>query len=310
MNSSSGRRLGWLLGLVLAAAACGGQSSNSHSATAAPARPASSAAPSASGQVPHVLVLLEENRDFGSVIANPQAPFLNGLAQQYGLATNWYGVSHPSLPNYLALVSGSVQGVSGDVTPTAQKLPGQTFVDQLAGRGIGWKAYMEDLPHACDTTDTYSPGHYDVNHDPFVYFRTISTSNAQCDRVVPYGQLAADLAGGAAPPFIWVSPNTLHNMHDAGVKEADDWAKDLVTRVQASSWYQSGGTIVITWDEGEPSDRIPTIVVSARTPRGARLNTRGDHYGTLRALEELYGLPYLGAAADTSSGDLRPLFGG
>jgi hypothetical protein len=293
-----------LVCLALAAAACGG-ASPPPPATAATARPST-----VGGAAPHVLVLLEENKDYASVIGSRQAPFLNSLADQYGVATSWYGITHPSLPNYLALVSGSVQGVSGDVTPAHAKPPGPTFVDQLAERGIGWKAYMEDVPRPCDTTDTYSPGHYDVNHNPFVYFRSVTDSPAQCQRVVPYGQLAADLASDSAPPFLWVSPNTLHDMHDAGVGEADDWARDLVTRVQESAWYRSSAVVVITWDEGEPSERIPTIVVSAHTPRGARLATRGNHYGTLRALQETYGLPYLGASADPSSGDLRPLFGG
>jgi phosphatidylinositol-3-phosphatase len=301
-----------LLCLALIAAACGGSSQAQGASGVRPssAHASRSPAPAAQGSVPHVLVLLEENRDYESVIGNPQAPFLNGLARQYGLATDWYGITHPSLPNYLALVSGSVQGVSGDVTPSPAKLPGTTLVDQLAERGIGWKAYMEDMPRPCDTTDTYSPGNYDVNHNPFVYFRSITESAGQCQRVVPYGQLATDLASNTAPPFLWVTPNTLHNMHDTGVREADDWARDLIGRVQASQWYRAGGVVLITWDEGEPSDRIPTIVVSDRTPRAARLSTRGNHYGTLRALEETYGLSYLGAAGAPTSGDLRPLFGG
>lgn len=294
--------------LALMAASCGAPSP-APSATAAGVAPSSQPAPGRQGSAPHVLVLLEENRDYESVIGSPEAPFLNSLAGDHGLATNWYAITHPSLPNYLALVSGSVQDVSGDIAPPPERLAGRTLVDQLAERGVGWKAYMEDMPYPCDTTHTYSPGHYDVNHNPFVYFRTITGSPEQCRRIVPYGQLSADLANGTAPPFLWVSPNTLHDMHDGSIADADDWARDLVTRVQASDWYRSGGVIVITWDEGQRGNRIATIVVSTQAARGARLTARGNHYGTLRALEEVYGLPYLAAAGDPSNGDLRPLFG-
>lgn len=294
--------------LALIGASCG-TSSGSPTGTAPTAAPSSQPSPTRQGSVPHVLVLLEENRDYGSVIGNPEAPFLNSLAGEHGLATDWYAITNPSLPNYLALISGSVQGVSEDITPPAQKLTGQTLVDQLAARGIGWKAYMEDMPYPCDVTHTYSPGHYDVNHNPFVYFKTITDSPEQCHRVVPYGQLTADLAGNTAPPFLWVSPNTLHDMHDGSIGDADSWAKDLVTRVQASDWYRSGGVIVVTWDEGERGDKIATIVASTQAAKGARLSARGNHYGTLRALEEVYGLPYLAAAGDPANGNLRPLLG-
>lgn len=305
----SARLLAGLGCLALLAASCGTSSQAPPSATGAARAPSAEPVPARQGSVPHVLVLLEENHDYGSVIGSPDAPFLNGLAGDHGLATNWHAITNPSLPNYLALISGSVQGVSEDITPPAKRLAGPTLVDQLAGRDIGWKAYMEDMPSACDTTHTYSPGHYDVNHNPFVYFRTITDDPEQCQRVVPYGQLTSDLANDTAPPFLWVSPNTLHDMHDGTIGQADDWAKDLVTRVQASRWYRSGGVIVITWDEGEHGDQIPTIVVSTRAAKGARLSARGNHYGTLRALEEVYGLPYLGAAGDASNGDLRPLLG-
>jgi phosphatidylinositol-3-phosphatase len=297
--------LGWL---ALIAASCG-TPSRPPSATATTAQPSNPPAPARQGAVPHVLVLLEENHDYGSVIGSPEAPFLNSLANDHGLATNWYAITNPSLPNYLALISGSVQGVSEDITPPAQKLAGPTLVDQMAQRGIGWNAYMEDMPTPCDTTHTYSPGHYDVNHNPFVYFKTITDNPEQCQRVVPYGQLTTDLANNTAPPFLWVSPNTLHDMHDGSIRQADDWARDLITRVQASEWYRSGGVIVVTWDEGERSDKIATIVVSTQAATGARLSARGNHYGTLRALEEVYGLPYLGAAGDPSNGNLRPLIG-
>ncbi len=146
-------------------------------------------------------------------------------------------------------------------------------------------------------------------------FTSITGSPAQCARVVPHSELAGDLAGGSAPPFILVTPNLCHDGHDCGNPSADTWLRGEMRTVMGSSWYQQGGTVVITWDEGGTDNRccagaaggqIPTIVVTAAGRR--RLDTLGDHYGMLRALEEAYGVGYLGGAGNAANGDLRPLF--
>jgi phosphatidylinositol-3-phosphatase len=261
---------------------------------------------------PHVMVIVEENREYGSVIGDPSAPYINSLAAAYGVATQWYGVSHPSLPNYLALVSGSTQGVHDD--GTGYTFAGPTLVDQLSARGIGWRAYMEDMPSPCDQAP--ASGGYAKKHDPFVYFSSITRDPTKCGNVVPLGRLAAELASGTAPPFLWVTPNLCHDGHDCGTATADAWLRGEMQTVMASAWYRQGASVVVTWDEGA-SDRgccagaaggqIPTLVVS---PRGRqRLTTPGDHDGTLRGIEEAYGVGLLGAAADPRSGDLRPLLG-
>jgi phosphatidylinositol-3-phosphatase len=253
-----------------------------------------------------VLLVLEENTGYQEVIGNAQLPFVNSLAAQYGLASNWFDLSHPSLPNYLALTSGSIWDNPSDTTPQHGTYPGPSFVDQLAARGIGWKAYMEDMPRPCDLTDQFGPGHYDVNHNPFIYYTSIRRTKSQCGRVVPFGALATDLTSGRAPPLMWVSPNLVHDMHDGTAARADSWMRDLMRRVTSSRWWSEGGIVVLTWDESEPGDQIATIVVSARLHH-AILTDRGDHYGTLRGLEEIYGVPLLGGAASPSHGDLRPL---
>src|ERR687888_338563 len=163
----------------------------------------------ATGGTPHVLVIVEENNSDSAIIGNSQLPYMNSLAQNYGLATNWWGVSHPSLPNYLAMVSGSIWNDPPDTTPSDGTYSGPTFVDELASEGIGWKAYMEDMPQPCDLTDTYGPDYYDVNHNPFVYFDSIRNDPAQCNRVAPFDQFATDLSSGQAPPFMFVSPNLM-----------------------------------------------------------------------------------------------------
>jgi hypothetical protein len=244
------------------------------------------------------------------VIGDPSAPYTNSLAGSQGLATHWYGVGHPSLPNYLALVSGSTQGVHDD--GTGYSFPGPTLVDQLAARGVGWRAYMEDMPAPCDPSA--SSGGYAKKHNPFAYFRSVTGNASQCGRVVPLDRLGPDLSGGTAPPFLWVTPNLCHDGHDCSTSTADGWLRSLVQTVTGSAWYRQGASIVVTWDEGASNrgccagaagGQIPTIVV---TPRGRqRLDAPGDHDGTLRAIEEVYGVGLLGGAADPRSGDLRPL---
>ena len=160
---------------------------------------------------------------------------------------------------------------------------------------------------ACDTTDTFSPGSYDVNHNPFVYYDNVVHTPAECNNVVPYGQLATDLAAGTLPTFIWVTPNIIHDMHDGTIADGDMFIHGLIPQIQGSTWYQQGGSVILTWDEGETSDQIVAIVVStAMTGHGA-FTTPGNHYGTLRGIEEVYGLTLLGSASDPASGDLMPL---
>ncbi len=253
------------------------------------------------------MVIIEENNSFGAIIGNPQLPYINSLAGTYGLATNWWGVSHPSEPNYLAMVSGSIWDNPQDLTPQQKTYAGPTVVDELAGRGIAWKAYMEDMPRACDLTDTYSPGNYDVNHNPFMYFTSIRNNPAQCNRDVPFTQFATDLGSGQAPPFIFVAPNTNDDMHNGTYATADGWLKTQLAIVFRSRWYAQGGVVVITWDEGETGDQIATIVVAAND-HGGRLKAFGNHYGLCRAIEQVYGIGYLRNSASAASGNLSPLF--
>ena len=181
------------------------------------------------------MVIVDENHSQQQVIGNAQMPYLNSLASRYGLATRWNDLSHPSLPNYLGLISGSVQDDPHDTTPADRTYPGPTVVDQLARAGYSWKAYIEDMPQPCDLTATYSPGNYDVNHNPFAYFDSVRRDHAQCDRVVPFTQFGTDLRDNTAPDFIWVSPNLINDMHNGNYAQGDGFLRQQVSVVLASS---------------------------------------------------------------------------
>jgi hypothetical protein len=238
---------------------------------------------------PHVMVIIEENRNRDKVIGASDMPYFNSLASKYTDTTSWEGVGHPSLPNYLALISGSTQGVTEDVTGIS--FPGvPTLGSQLSEAGIPWKAYMEDMPEVA--SEVAGSGKYAKKHNPFAYFPGTNGPN-----VVPASEFVPDLAEGKLPPFVWYTPNLINDGHDGTNADVDSSLKSIVPAVQASAWYKEGGIIIITWDESntEP-DVIPTVVVSGEGS-GTSFTAKGNHYGTLAAIEDLYGLPLLGNAA-------------
>ena len=140
-----------------------------------------------------------------------------------------------------------------------------------------------------------------------MYFNSVRNNLSQCNRDVPYSQLTTDLNAGTAPSFIWVSPNTANDMHDGTPAQGDAFLQGLVTQVQASSWWTAGARIVITWDEGTQSEQVLTLVVGSAHGTAA---TGGNEYGTLRGLEETYGVGLLGQSAASNVGDILPLLTG
>ncbi|MEA2532278.1 MAG: phosphatidylinositol-3-phosphatase [Actinomycetota bacterium] len=272
---------------------------------------------------PHVMVIVMENHSYNDVIGSPAAPYINSLAAQYASLTNWVGVSHPSLPNYLALTDGETQAPGPpDCVPlwSTQAAPSCTYdsardnlAHQLTSAGVGWRAYLEGLPAACDLSSSFGPNGYDVNHNPFAYYDTVRNYAAECNSVVPYPQMATDLATNAAPPFLYVAPNVAHDMHDGTVQDGDTWLQSMLATVFASPWYAQHGTVIVTWDEGLATEGVATLIVSDAlkgSKNRGNLNTFGNHFGTLRSLEEVYGLPLLNNAANAANGDIASLLGG
>jgi hypothetical protein len=136
--------------------------------------------------------------------------------------------------------------------------------------------------------------------------------------VVPFARLAADLTADTAPAFTFVVPSMCHDGHDCSTRTADSWVAATMPVILTSAWYHAGGRIILTWDEGDGSagccrgaagGRVPTLVLSSRMPGPARSSSPVDQAGILRTIEALYGLPYLGDASCTCSGDLLALTG-
>jgi acid phosphatase len=242
------------------------------------------------------MLIVEENRNRSEVIGASNMPYLNSLAARYGNTTAWNGVAHPSLPNYLALISGSTDGVGDDGCGYSFSAP--TLGSELSAAGISWKAYLEELPSP--GSEACTAGGYAKKHNPFAYFPATNGPD-----VVPATQFWQDLSVGQLPAFIFLAPNLVNDGHDGTNQQVDSYLRNLVPPVLASRWYGEGGIIVITWDESNGEERIPTVVLSG-TSGGRVLSTPGNHYGTLATIEDLYGVPRLGNAGGAST--LAPLF--
>jgi len=251
---------------------------------------------SSTGSPAHVMVIVEENRNRSEVIGASNMPYLNSLASKYGNTTKWNGVVHQSLPNYLALISGSTQGVTDDGCEYSfAGVP--TIGSELSLAGISWKAYLEGLPEA--GSEVCTSGEYAKKHNPFAYFPETNGPN-----VVPASQFQTDESSGQLPDFIFYVPDLINDGHDGTNEQVDNYLKGLLPAVLASRWYAENGTIIITWDESEGEEVIATVVVHG-SGSGQVLTTAGNHYGTLATIEDLYSVPLLGQAAGATT--LAPL---
>ncbi|MDQ2961384.1 MAG: alkaline phosphatase family protein [Candidatus Dormibacteraeota bacterium] len=316
------RRLGALAVVVvtgLAVAACGsspGPPSTATTSTPATVPPAPGAT-STGATTPHVMVIMEENRGYAATLGSCASdPYLCSLAATYAGVTTWSGVSHPSAPNYVAFVSGATQGLTSDCTPTScGPFAAPSLGGQLSAAGVPWRAYMESMPSACSTAG--SAGDYAEKHNPFLYFTDVRSAPSCATVEQPYpgaaGMVAA-LTSPAAPDFVWISPNLVNDMHDGSVATGDAWLRTNLAPVLTSSWFTGpAATVIVTMDENDAQSspgggQVPMVVISTTAHGRGHVAANGNHYGTLRSIEEAYGLPLLGAAADPANGDLLSLF--
>ena len=293
-------RAGWLLlGLlvVLPVASCGkaASSPSASSGASSPAVVESSASPT--GQPPrlaHVFLILEENKDYAQIVGSQVAPYINGLIGRYALATDYHALFHPSLPNYIALTSGSNYGITGDVPAVGNELAVTNIADLIEASGRTWREYAESLPSAGFAVDT---AEYAVRHNPFVYYKDIA-GNAQRERthIVPLARLATDLSSAqTTPDYAFITPNVLDDMHSGTdpVAAGDRWLARTVPLILGSPAFKtSTSLLIVTWDEdlGAPGNHIPTILCGNAVKPGYRSGRRYDHYSLLHTIEAAWQL--------------------
>jgi phospholipase C len=275
--------------------------------TASAATPAT--APSgASGALQHVVVIVDENKPATNIIGNSQAPYLNALASQYARASRYSAITHPSLPNYLALTSGTTGGITSDCPPGGSCLvTTPNLADSLAKAGLSWRMYAESMPKPCDAANA---GDYAVKHNPFLYYPSVTRDAALCaQHVVPFTQFATDLAAASGlPAFSFISPNLCNDMHDCSVATGDAWLAREVPAILASpAFADQRSLLMITFDEGDSADNVVACVFAGPAAKRGFVSTRPyTHYSLLRTVENGFGLtPLTGDdAAATPMSDL------
>jgi hypothetical protein len=259
-----------------------------------------------------VAVLVLENKSYSQVIGNPQAPYLNRLARHHALETNYYAITHPSLPNYIALTGGSVAEITRDCNNC--DTPGRNVVGQLDAAGLTWKAYFEDLTSSRrpgKTTSSYNP-HY----NPFVYYESVRGKDQNRDRVVNFDVLRSDLGAGRVPDFAWIAPGVRLDGHNGSLRRADNYASSLVPEVIDA--LGPDGILFLTWDEGSFHDqagvggskgggRVALIAAGGAARRSATSGIPANHYALLRTIEAGFGLRALGRAGSPTTPLLRGL---
>ena len=253
-----------------------------------------SGAPAAVPHFSHVFTIVLENRSAANVLDSAQAPYLNQLVARYGVADAYQGVAHPSQPNYLALFSGSTQGVIDDAQ---HDLVAPTIADQLDAAGRSWRVYAENVPTGCFTGLTADggpdgSGTYARKHDPAISFTSISGSPTRCANIKPMSGFDP-----AAADYSFIVPNLCNDAHDCPLSTADDWLKNLVPRILDSPAWKDGGVLFITFDEADGQDRqanrVATLVIAPSVVPGTRSLVPHTHYSLLRTVQDGLGLDCL-----------------
>jgi phosphatidylinositol-3-phosphatase len=259
-----------------------------------------------------VAVLVLENKEYDQVIGNPAAPYLNSLARHSALAIRYYGVTHPSLPNYLALTTGTTFGVHHDCTSCS--FGGPNLMTQLSSIGFSWRSYVGGIPNSCYLGARATS--YVKALNPFVYLRSITGSAAGCSNIVPLSDLSADLQAGNLPDFSWITPNMCEDTHHCSIRTGDRFLSQLVPPLVRG--LGPHGALFILWDEGATNrglggtrnggGHIPAIVVGPDVRPGTRIKTPMNQYTALRELESAFGVPPLRHARSVPPDPLRSVF--
>jgi len=245
--------------------------------------------PSAGAQFDHVFIVLEENNDYSSVTSSSM-PYLTGLAAQYGLATQYYANTHPSIGNYLDMTSGTV--LTNDDSYSGSPFNVPNIFRSLIAAGKSWKGYAEDLPSTgfVDYTQI-EVGQFASRHFPPIYYTDVHDNPAQAQNVVPFTQFATDLANGTLPNYSFIVPNLCNDAHDCSLNTADSWLQQNIDPLVRSAFFQQNNCLlIITFDEagGDNTNgggQVYWVAVSpTKSKRGYVSTTLYQHQSTLRLM--------------------------
>jgi hypothetical protein len=270
-----------------------------HTPAPAPTAPPSTKVPNFS----HVYVIIFENKEYSSIVGSSQAPYINSLVAKYGLSTGFTAERHPSEPNYIALTSGSTQGIADD---GVYNLSVNNLFDQVTASGRTWHAYQQGYPGNCFTGSSSSAvvdgvgksGAYVRKHNPAISYKSISGSSTKCANIT-------NLAGfnPAAANFEFITPNMINDMHDGTVADGDNFLKAFLPKITTSTAF-ANSVVFVTFDEGTSAvnggGHIVTIAITPKMTAGYKTSAAYTHYSMLRTVEQAWGLSCLGSAASAT----------
>jgi phospholipase C len=249
-------------------------------------------------QISHIVVIVQENAGYDEV--RRSSPYLTGLGKKCAAFSDYRNLTHPSLPNYMAMTSGHTLFDGRDCDPRHGCTTHARSIFSQTGRY--WRVYAEDEPGTCVRKDV---GLYAVRHTAAPYY---TRARAACQRQdVPLGSVAQGrlhraVAHGTLPAYAMVIGNLNHDAHDTSAGVGDRWLSRLVPMIMSGSQYRSGSTLIeITWDEG--SGTLYTVAAAAGIASGTSLAHATDHYGLLATNEDLLGVRRLGHAVGAWSFD-------
>jgi hypothetical protein len=232
-----------------------------------------------------VVLILMENHSYQEIVGNHNARYLNHRFIPSGkLYTNYWAITHPSLPNYLALTSGTTSGCRTD-TCRADRFATNNVFNQVTHAGMHWRAYQEGMPTKCRLRDS---AQYLVRHNPPPYYRDLMHRPCKVADVPYPATLPSPLRA-----FTFVTPNPCHDMHDCRVGVGDRWLRGHVP-----AFLHAGAIVVITFDEGSGTNHVMTAVSGPGVVAGARSHVRFTHYGLLAGIERHFGVHALHHAGD------------
>jgi hypothetical protein len=259
-------------------------------------------------QFGHVVMVVEENHSYSEVIGNSALPYLNSLASQYGLATQYFANTHPSIGNYFMLTTGQLVTNDDGFTGTVGV---DNIVRDLIAAGKTWKSYAESLPSTGYTGDDSYP--YAKRHNPFSYFTDVVNSSAQVNNLVSLSQFSSDLVNNQLPTFSYLVPNLLGDAHDGSLQLADAWLQRNIAPLISSPIFQTDGLLIIVFDESETNDsalgggHVAAFIISPKAKQGHQSTAIYQHQSALRLI--LHGLAIQTyPAAATSAPEMSEFF--
>ncbi|CAM0141708.1 hypothetical protein VKS41_007764 [Umbelopsis sp. WA50703] len=247
----------------------------------------------------HFMVILLENQNYEDVVADP---YLGNLAKAHKgtLMTDYYALTHPSQPNYIGIIGGSLFGFADDDPKTIDE---KSIVDILEPKGLTWREYAEDYTPgpggACDTSTSLGNGIYMRKHNPFISYSTVANNITRCQNIVPATQLYNDIADGNLPQFSFFTPNMDDDGHNTNLTTASKWVQSFIEPLMKESKFLQNTAVLLTWDEARvytiPNQIWSVLIGDAVKPSANYTdNTRYDHYSILATIEDNWGLENLG----------------